>query len=99
MTKKWKCISIRPPLRCVKIAKQDMSPSVARTSRERLVNPDSEAPPERDDDGRLGQGTPNAVPRRDPYPRNDEDVRPQKEDDPAMPPVASSRPVANRRSG
>jgi hypothetical protein len=44
MTKKWKCISIRPPLRCVKIAEQDMSPNVARTSRERLVNPDSEAP-------------------------------------------------------
>jgi hypothetical protein len=41
---------------------------------------------ERDDDGRLGKGMPNAVPRRDPYPRDDEDVSPQKEDDPAMPP-------------
>jgi hypothetical protein len=44
MTKKWKCISIRPPLRCVKIAEHDMRPNVARTSRERLVNPDREAP-------------------------------------------------------
>lgn len=86
MTKKWKCISIRPPLRCVKIAEQDMSPSAARTSRERLVNRDGEAPTVNDDDGRLGQGMANAVPRRDPYPRDDEDVSPQKEDDPAMPP-------------
>jgi hypothetical protein len=44
MTKKWKCISIRPPLRWVKIAEQDISPNVARTSRERLVNPDRDAP-------------------------------------------------------
>src|SRR5919106_991928 len=58
MTKKWKCISMRPPLRCVKIAEQDMSPNVAKTSRERLVNPDREGTAARDERGQSVDGVP-----------------------------------------